>query len=412
MEGTTVRKRLAFHIGGYDPITPHLGAQRRFVREIARFERTWKVRTSIGGLTDGVDRTRLIVTTTGPNWQVETDFRLVRWDDVIEAFSRRALFRRVPLGIVALVDFVLFGALRGYVRTNWQYALFFLYPFALFGGLMAIAAVTGTLAAKISGSMPVGVIAGCAALAALFGGPWRWLHLNTLFDDWIFSREYLRKGNPILDQKLDRLAAEITAAARDSGADELLITGHSLGAVLAMDLLDRALTLAPSLGQRNTPITLLTIGSSILKIGLHHQAKRFRAAVLRVARSSGIFWGDYQARVDVMNFYNTSPMAEMALPTENGPVVRLVEFGQMLEHSMYRRIRARFYRLHSQFVSGNDKRALYDYFMLVCGPISAKSQTLAADGALSMIAADGTLMGAPPPYSEPLLEQAQQPGPR
>jgi hypothetical protein len=38
---------------------------------------------------------------------------------------------------------------------------------------------------------------------------------------------------------------------------------------------------------------------------------------------------------------------------------------------------------------------LYDYFMLVCGPVSAKSQTLAADGALSMIGEDGTLIGAP-----------------
>jgi hypothetical protein len=96
-----------------------------------------------------------------------------------------------------------------------------------------------------------------------------------------------------------------------------------------------------------------------------------------------------------MNFYKTNPMAEMSLPTENGPVVRLVEFSRALEHVMYRRIRRRFYRLHCQFISGNDRRALYDYFMLVCGPVSAKSQTLAADGALSMIGEDGTLIGAP-----------------
>ena len=93
-----------------------------------------------------------------------------------------------------------------------------------------------------------------------------------------------------------------------------------------------------------------------------------------------------------MNFYNINPMAELALPTENGPVVRLVEFGRMLEHAMYRRIRLRFYRLHCQFISGNDKRASYDYFMLICGPVSAKSQTLAADGAVSMVGEDGALI--------------------
>jgi hypothetical protein len=84
-------------------------------------------------------------------------------------------------------------------------------------------------------------------------------------------------------------------------------------------------------------------------------------------------------------------MAEMSLPSKYGPVIRLVEFGRMLQHDVYRRIRLKFYRLHCQFVSGNDKRASYDYFMLVCGPISARYQILAADGALSMVGEDGSL---------------------
>ena len=105
-------------------------------------------------------------------------------------------------------------------------------------------------------------------------------------------------------------------------------------------------------------------------------------------------------------------MAEMALPTENEPTVRLVEFSRMLERAMYRRIRLRFYRLHCQFISGNDKRALYDYFMLVCGPISARSQTLAADGAISMIGEDGALICTPPSRGEPLTNPAQRLNPK
>jgi len=84
----------------------------------------------------------------------------------------------------------------------------------------------------------------------------------------------------------------------------------------------------------------------------------------------------------------------------------------MLERAMYRRIRLRFYRLHCQFISGNDKRALYDYFMLVCGPISARSQTLAADGAISMIGEDGALICTPPSRGEPLTNPAQRLNPK
>jgi hypothetical protein len=412
MARTTVSKRLVFHVGGYDPITPHAGAQRRFVREIARFQLTWSVKASVGGLHDGADQTKWSVTTTGPNWQVETDYHLVRWDDVIETFSRRTIYWRILLGIIAFLDFVVSGALRGYLRTNWHYAVFFLYPFVMFGALILVTFLIGVLALKTSGSIPVGIVVGVFLLTALLVGPWRWLHLDALFDDWSFSREYVRKGNWILEQRLDRLAAEIVAAANDSDADELLVIGHSLGAVLAVDLLDRTLTLDPALGTRRIPVTFLTIGSSLLKIGVHHGATRLRAAVAHVALSPGIFWGDYQARVDIMNFYNTNPMAEMALPTEDGPVVRLVEFGRMLEHAIYRRIRLKFYRLHCQFISGNDRRASYDYFMLVCGPLSAKSQTLAADGAVSVIEEDGSLISAPPSCNEPLAEPARRPGPR
>ena len=392
MGRTTVRKRLVFHVGGYDPVTPHAGAQRRFVRELRRFELTWSVKASSGALHEGADQAKWTVTSDGPNWHVETDFRLIRWDDVIDQFHRQTIWLRIPRGVIAFLDFVTAGALWGYLRTNWHYALFFLYPFVTFGALIAAAYFVGVRALHGSESIAA-VIATCAVLAALVLAGWRWLHLGSLFDDWIFSRAYIRRGNAVIEQRLHRIAQEIVALARDSDTDEILVVGHSLGAVLAVDLLDQALKLDPSLGTTGVPVTFLSIGSSILKIGFHRGAQRFRAAVERVARAPGIFWGDYQARIDVMNFYNTDPMAEMSLPTEHGPVVKLVEFSRMLERAMYRSIRLRFFRVHCQFISGNDKRALYDYFMLVCGPVSAKSQTIAADGALSMIGDDGALVG-------------------
>jgi pimeloyl-ACP methyl ester carboxylesterase len=234
-------------------------------------------------------------------------------------------------------------------------------------------------------------------------GPWRWLHLGNLFDDWIFSREYIRCGNSEIEQRLDRLAAELVAAASNSAADEILVIGHSLGAVLAADLLDRALKLDPALGRNKTPVIFLSVGSSILKIGLHPKAIRFRTTVERVAKSRAIFWGDYQALVDPLNFYKSRPMAEMGLSTENEPTVRIVRLSRMLDDDIYRRIRLNFFRLHCQFVSGNDRRASYDYFMLTCGPIPAKSQTLAPDGAVSMITDDGGLIASAPLSESELL---------
>ena len=190
MAGTTVAKRLVFHIGGYDPTMPPAGAQRRFVREMGRFQRTWLVKAFIDGLRDSTDQIKWKVTTTGPNWQVETDYHLVRWDDVIESFKQRPIWSRIPQGIFAFLDFVAAGAFWGYLRTNWHYAGFFLYPFVTFGVLIVAAFLVGEFAFKIGGSISLTIGIGLFAFATLLVGPWRWLHLAELFDDWIFSRVY------------------------------------------------------------------------------------------------------------------------------------------------------------------------------------------------------------------------------
>jgi len=385
-----ITKRLVFHIGGYDPITPPQGAYRRFLRELSRFERTWSVKASVGAPDVSTDEMKWTVTTTGPNWRVESNYHLVRWDDVIQAQSRQPLWRRLPLGILAFLDFVFAGALWGYFRTNWHYAVFFLYPFTLFFVLVVIALATGMLIGRADAL--IGSLTGLATFAVLLAGPWRWLHLAPLFDDWIFSRIYIRVGCPVLSRRLDRIAQQVIEAATKSSVEEILLVGHSLGAVLAVDLINKILALQPALGLGGRRVAFLTIGSSVLKIGLHRDASDFRAAVERVASAPGVFWGDYQARVDIMNFYGTDPMVEMALIPNGRPVVRLVEIGRMLEHAMYRQLRLRFFRLHCQFISGNDRRAEYDYFMLVCGPLAAEHQTLMPDGAQGAIGQDGTLL--------------------
>src|SRR5438874_6635873 len=126
---SVVAKRLVFHVGGYDGGMRPDVMHRRFVRELRRFERTWSVQASASEPRLGDDQSAWQVTTTGPNWRVETDYRLLRWDDIIDADAGRPMWQRLALGVLTFLDFVAAGALWGYFRLNWRYALFFLYPF-------------------------------------------------------------------------------------------------------------------------------------------------------------------------------------------------------------------------------------------------------------------------------------------
>lgn len=397
-----IAKRLVFHIGGYDILSPET-AYERFKRELRRFEATWSAHAVVSKSRIDLDEAAWKVVTSGPNWRVETDVRFVRWDDVIDTARRQPMWRRLILGLLSFVDFVAAGALCGYLRTNWRYAGFFLYPFILLATFTASAVALGVLVAAILGSNLAGVVAGALAFLAALQWPGRWFHLPHLFDDWIFSRAYIRRVDPMLTERLQRIAVEVGAAGRASEYDEILVIGHSLGAVLAIDLLERVLRLDPSFGQSGrASVALLSVGSSILKIGLHRGARRFRAAAARVASAPSVFWAEYQALTDIMNFYKTDPIAAMGLAASARPVVRVVRISRMLNPVVYKRIRRDFFRVHNQFVSGNNRRAPYDYFMLLCGPLPVERQVRSADGAASAIGADGTLLDAaanpgPPP---------------
>jgi len=399
-----IARRLVYHIGGYDFTMPVDAVHRRFTRELRRFEGTWSTKAVTSPPVIDADTAVWDVVTDGANWRVETRYRFVRWDDLIEAAGEQPAWRRVPLALLAFFDYIAGGALWGYFRTNWRYALFFLYPYVLFFGFVAVAWLAGASIAKTSGSTLLGVAAGIAAFVALLHWVGRWLLLPQLFDDWIFARTYIRGGDPQLEQRLDRLAQQLAAAASSGKADEILVVGHSLGAVLAIDMLDRALRLNGSLGRKGAPIAFLSVGSSILKIGLHRGAKRFYAAVERVASAPGIFWAEYQALTDVMNFYKTDPVAKMGLTATTHPVVRIVRIKQMLDPAAYRRIRRNLFRVHCQFVSGNDRRAAYDYFMFLCGPLSVREQAGLPEGAASAIGPSGEVL-APTPQEAPVYER-------
>lgn len=407
MTAPIVTRRLVYHISGYDFTMTVEAVQRRFLRELRRFEGTWSVRSSVTPPVISSDETALDVDTNGPNWHVHTSYRFFRWDDVIAADGRKPLWRRVVAGLIAFFDYIGGGALWGYFRTNWRYALFFLYPYLLFAGLVVIAWLLGSAAGRLVGSSLVGAAVGIAAFIALMHWPARWLLLPQLFDDWAFARTYIRDREPVIEQRLDRTARELSIAAHQGEVDEIIIIGHSLGAVLAIDLVDRALKLDPELGKTGARVAVLSVGSSILKIGLHRGARRFHAAVTGVASAPGIFWVEYQALTDVMNFYKTDPIVEMKLSAATHPLIRTVRIKNMLDPAIYKRIRRNFFRVHCQFVSGNDRRAPYDFFMLMCGPLTAEQQARSPEGAASAIGPDGALLAGDEPAAPQSAAQAE-----
>jgi hypothetical protein len=393
MAAQEVKRRCVFFLGGYEPIPPERQHE-RFIRELGRFQQTWHVTSTVSDLTLAEDGAvgSWRVETKGPNWAVETEYRSLLWGDLVSSDFERSDWERVPCAIRAFADFIGSGTAIRYFAVNWRYGLFFLYPILILLGF----AVFGLWVAWYATGYGLPVLLVPAAALVIFAlltiWPGRFLMLPYMLDDWLFAYELVHRSRPGLDERLDLFAREVAARLRAGEVDEIVFSGHSLGCALKVEVLDRALRMVPEFGARGEQLSVLSTGSSLLKIALHPAASWLKAAVERVSQNSAVFWAEYQTMVDIISFYKVNPLLALRLPDTGRPTIRRVHVRDMLEPETYRRFKGNFFRLHRQLVMGNDKRYFYDYFMVCCGPFRLITRADHPDR-VTAFSGDGALEG-------------------
>jgi len=397
MPNALVRKRCFVQMTGYEPVGPE-HQHRRFIREMARFQKAWHVQGKVTPPNLSADGAvaSWTVETFGPNWQVGTDFHWFRWDDFVAADTTRSDWARFPLGVAALMEFILTGTVIRYFLVAWRYGGFFLFPLLYLVGMTWLSIGVTRFAVGHLGlfypmlTAPLLWLAIFIALRWTFG---QFFRIGYALDDWYFARDFIHRVRPGLETRLDRLAGELVRIVRASDADEIVVDGHSLGAPLSIAVVDRALRLDPQLGAGKT-LNLVSSGSSLLKVALHPAAGWLREAVGRVANTASLCWVEYQALVDIINVYKVDPVVALGLPYAGKPLVRIIRIRMMVAEETYRRFRLNFMRIHRQAVMGNERRYFYDYYMLCCGPIALADRIENPDRAVTAFGGDGALTGS------------------
>ncbi|HSI40047.1 MAG TPA: hypothetical protein VLA00_05810 [Xanthobacteraceae bacterium] len=379
----------------------------RFANQAGRFSKLWNVSTDVSAREDGGDSlgAHWSVRTQGPNWQTATVYEVLRWEDIVVALDRRSAAARLFGGFSALGDFLVSGTAWRYLRACVRYGLFFFFPFLVVGLFAALGGAAGWLmACALAWAAPAlpaaaAVLAGLATGVAVFAGlvhqPGRSWRLHQALDDWDLARAYMRGRAPELEARLDHFAQMLIDRVRAGTDDEIILVGHSLGATLALGVLDRALDRAPDLCAGPTRLCLLTVGATIPKLGLHPAGARVRAQAARVAATPGLVWAEYQSRHDAINFHKVHPVLLRRIDPSRPhppPIVRTVSLKQMLTPHSFRRHRWSMMRLHYQFLLANERRAPYDYFMIALGPVPFAELVAAPAGTAGRFAPDGTLL--------------------
>jgi len=317
-----IRRRHVYHVAGYDPIDA--GAQyRRFARQLEVFRRTWNVEATLSALEESNEQSRAwwTVSARGADWQVEAGHEVLLWDDIVRGDFTRPLPLRLFKAARAYLDFIVTGTMFRYIFANQRYAIFFLFPILA----VVLFAVGGWLAARLliafvglegMAAAAAGIAVGVAVFLLLLrwpGGRWR---VQQLLDDWICANDYLHGRRPDIDARLERFAETLLARARDAAVDEIVVVGHSLGAMLVLDVLVRALARDADFGRRGVTICVLTIGATIPKFALHPRAQDIRRKIARIVAEPSIGWTEYQSRADTISFYKFDSVSLRHIPDD------------------------------------------------------------------------------------------------
>lgn len=303
---------------------------------------------------------------------VESKINFFVWNDVVLRDFQRPTAIRVAKYLVTFCDYLLTGTFFKMVSQAWRFSLYFLYPVVMLSLIAMLSSAVGFGISRMAFAFAstIGLVAGlgiCYLLLKITGRRWYVLHLMDL---WSFSRNYLRGKRPDARKLIDRFAESVVDQATHGQDDEIILVGHSTGGALILDIAATALEKLPGLGTVGPSVTVLTVGSTALKIGLHPAAVDFRSRVQCLVDAQAIRWIECQAMTDVINFYKTDPVSAMNLSSSRAepiPQVHVVRIRDMLQPEIYKRFRYNFFRVHYQFIMANTKQYAYDFFMMCCG---------------------------------------------
>jgi hypothetical protein len=375
-----IRQRHIFYVEGYDPQGAE-GYYGLFRAACRRFQAVWSIRAELGPLEiQSDDFAHWHVDAHAPNWNVTTRYDFLRQERFIRADMAEPMTRHIPRALRWIAGDLVSGTLLRIFRASWRFGLALLYFEFLLLAWLAVPIAVGLLVARaLTEFLPVplwgGGLAALAAALAVF------LILRPLADrsmvvqitnHWPRLRKFARGEATWFDQAIEAGARGLVAAALANEADELVVIGHSGGGITAPAVVARALELDPDLGRRGPQLVLLTLGSIMPAVALHPAAVKMRDVIARIATEPSLTWVDCQSRKDVLNFWDFDPVAGVGINTaarRYNPLIWTVRFKEMVSPEFYRRFRRSFFRLHYQFIMSGDRRAPYDYLMLVAGPV-------------------------------------------
>lgn len=357
-----VRRRHVLYVGGFDPRSPAL-THRRYAEEGAKQAATAGYTLQVG------PRQRLSahlhawsVRAEMAGTRCETQFACLCWDDIVRAHWPRGALGAARAAAQASWRLWRSGVAWRTLKTSWPAFVALTLPTWIATAALAAAAVLTALA-RVQPWLAL-------ALLPLAAG-WLWrltlrAHLPWLMRSVALTVKQARGQTPELDERLALGVAHLVRLIDAADGDEVLLTGHSAGAVLAMRIAAQALRQRP--GAR---LALLTLGHGTQILSQQPEADWFCRELAALANAPGLSWVDVTAPPDACCMALVSPTwyAAPDLTQARAPTLVNARFAQLIDPARYAALKRDKYRCHFQYLMAGDRPGAWDFFAVTAGPL-------------------------------------------
>jgi hypothetical protein len=251
----------------------------------------------------------------------------------------------------------------------------------------------GLLGAALAGfSSVAAAAAACVAWAVVCWGGFVLdgrIHVSWLLRILNFARSSSEQGLPVLDARMEVMAAEVAQGMRQGRWREVVVLGFSVGSVQAVKLvvalrqqLAADQSAAPEAVLVSAPaVSLVTLGNCIPLFGLFPGARSLRGALQALALDPSVYWADISSpsdsvcfgMCDVVGLSLREDAQKSAKPSGtqwglNPQAMCSPRFHKLFLPAGYRWLRRNKMRMHFQYLMAGEIAGSYDYFELLSSP--------------------------------------------
>jgi pimeloyl-ACP methyl ester carboxylesterase len=373
----TIFRRRVYYLGGFDPRGPsHYHAL--YKQQAAEQSKITGMKITVG------DRQRVNAWVNRWNVRsrdnghvVDTDYQFLGWDDIIRQHWHPGplkLLRELAYSFRVYIGGGLFGKL---MKMSGPPTIAGLFPllFIILVPVLGLGAVYGIISATKALQLPL--LAGVVLVVFMMLGL-AWLgkkaeqayNIFWLLRIFSFVARYARGEVAEIDTRVDVFAESLLHAGLHN-IDEVLIVGHSVGAMLAISMLARVLEKRPAYGRRRTQLSFLSLGHSLPMVTVHPEAVKFREELLAVANNRKVKWIDFTAPTDGACYALSDPVTTAGLirsnPQHRHPKLLSPRYVKLFSKETYARIRRDKFRMHFQYLMATELPGDYDYFAITAG---------------------------------------------